>query len=433
MKTITNKLPIAPHILFCLFYNLLYFAPLLLVYLLGYSEGGADAVLGMSTSAMLRITGLYVAGFTFFALGAQVKRFLYFSIRGKFSARWNPSWLQLTTSEVIVISTIALAFVLSKIAIIPLGVYHEYAFDADLMGGPLWSFSMFCSEMLLLSAIIVLFSKSRHNTRWFFLLSAINAVNLLHGTRVFFIITVMAFGLYAYVRGQLPLRRILIYAPPAFLCVLTLTYLIYLFRASASLSGAFSPAKLLSPIVYESIFSQFSLITIVNNPTIVAATGHISNFFSDIALFTIPRILYPDKESHLFFAQFNYLSPKGGFNGYASSLIYFGIFFPAFYFCLGVIGTWLHGKAQKNGWWLILYAYFTADFLFRIMRDGFDIPIKMVINVIQLIVILIILRPIFTLLLAKPQQLRRFGSLLDRTMQPTLVSTREPENISPHG
>ena len=50
-KRIANRLPIAPHILFCLFYNLVYFVPLLLVYLLGYSEGGADEVLGMGTPA----------------------------------------------------------------------------------------------------------------------------------------------------------------------------------------------------------------------------------------------------------------------------------------------------------------------------------------------------------------------------------------------
>jgi hypothetical protein len=162
-------------------------------------------------------------------------------------------------------------------------------------------------------------------------------------------ITVMAYALYAYVRGQLTIRRILIYAPPVFLCVLTLTYVIYLFRESASLSGAFSPAKLVSPIVYESIFSQFSLITIVNHPSLVSATGHVFKFLSDIALFTTPRILYPEKESQLFFAQFGYyLNPKGGYNGYATSIIYFGLFFSVFYCCLGAIGTWLHGEGKAK-------------------------------------------------------------------------------------
>jgi hypothetical protein len=400
-KRIANRLPLAPHILFCLFYNLIYFVPLLLVYLLGYSEGGADEVLGMGTPAMLRITGLYSIGFISFALGAQVKRFLYFILRVKYKTNWSPTWFRLTLSEIIVVGTIVLAFLVSKIALIPLGVYHEYAFDADLMGGPVWSFSMFCSEMLLLSAMLVLFASGKRNTRWFFLLSAINAVNLAHGTRVFFIITVMAYALYAYIRGQLPIRRILIYAPPAFLCVLTLTYVIYLFRESASLSGAFSPAKLVSPIVYESIFSQFSLITIVNHPSLVSATGNVFKFFSDVALFTTPRILYPEKESQLFFAQFGYLNPKGGYNGYATSLIYFGLFFPVFYFCLGAIGTWLHGKAKQSSWWFILYVYFTADFLFRIMRDGFDIPIKMIINVMQLLALLYIARYLVSLLATK--------------------------------
>jgi hypothetical protein len=56
-ERIANRLPLNPHILFCLFYNLVYFVPLLLVYLLGYSEGATDEVLGMGASAMLRITG----------------------------------------------------------------------------------------------------------------------------------------------------------------------------------------------------------------------------------------------------------------------------------------------------------------------------------------------------------------------------------------
>jgi hypothetical protein len=403
-KTLLNRLPIAPHILFFLFYNLVYFLPLLLVYFLGYSEGGAEEVLGMSAPAMLRIGAMYLTGFVSFVIGSQVNRLTYFAFRGRSNQNWNPYLLQLTMSEVAIIGVLFIAFLFSKISIIPLGVYHEYAFDADLMGGPLWSFSMFCSEMLLLSAVIVLFSKSKHNTRWFFFLSAINAINLLHGTRIFFTITVMIYALYAYIRGKLPLRRIFIYAPPAFLGVLTVTYLIYLFRESASLNGAFSPAKLISPLVYESIFSQFSLISIVNNPTIVSATGNIVGFFSDIVVFTTPRILNPDKADYLYTNSFSYLSPKGGFNGYAMSLIYFGVFFPLFFFILGVIGSWLHGKAEKNGWWLVLYAYFTADFLFRINRDGYVIPIKMMINVIQLVVALFISRYLSALLSTKPQQ-----------------------------
>lgn len=164
-KGIANRLPLDPHILFCLFYNLVYFVPLLLVYLLGYSEGATDEVLGMGTPAMLRITGLYVIGFTSFALGAQVKLFLYFILRVKYKTNWSPTWFRPTLSEIIVVGAIVLAFIVSQIALIPLGVYHEYAFDVDLMGGPVWTFSAFCSEMLPLSAMIVLFARGKRNTR----------------------------------------------------------------------------------------------------------------------------------------------------------------------------------------------------------------------------------------------------------------------------
>ena len=129
----------------------------------------------MGTSAMLRITGLYVIGFISFVLGTQVRRLSIFDLAGRYDTNWSPSWFRLTISEAIIVSTLVLLFVISKIAIIPLGVYHNTRSTLDLMGGPLWSFSMFCSEMLLSLAIIVLFSKSKHNERWFFVLSAINA------------------------------------------------------------------------------------------------------------------------------------------------------------------------------------------------------------------------------------------------------------------
>jgi hypothetical protein len=401
-KVTSHRLPVAPHILFFLLYNLIYFLPMLLVYFLGYSEGGAEDVIGMGTTTMLRISGLYLTGFVSFLVGTRVSRFIGYGLGVKFNPTWNPSWLQLTPSEGIFSVLLIAAFLLSKISLIPLGVYSEYAFDADSMGGPFWTFSMFCSEIMLFLAMIMLFSKSKYNKHWFFVLSALNGINLLHGTRVFFIVTVMAFGLYIYVRGYLPIRRILIFGPLAFLCVLIVTYLIYLFRESASLSGAFSPAKLLSPIIYESLFSQFCLITISNNPTIISAYGNTLHFFADVITFTVPRILYPEKADALYSARFDYLQPKGGFNGYAMGLIYFGIFFPIFYFLLGMFGTWLYEKAKTSRWGLILYAYFTADFLFRINRDGYLIPMKMIINVVQVIMLLYISRYIIDFLSSKP-------------------------------
>jgi hypothetical protein len=106
----------------------------------------------------------------------------------------------------------------------------------------------------------------------------------------------------------------------------------------------------------------------------------------------MPRFLAPDKDNMTYIAKLGYLSPMGAFNGYAQGLIYFGLLFPVFYFALGLTASWLYLRARTNGWWLVIYAYFTSDFLFRIMRDGYLIPIKMLINSLQIVCILIVWR-----------------------------------------
>jgi hypothetical protein len=346
----------------------------------------------MGQATMLRISALYLTGFSAFFLGSSLRRFLTWCIKGPTNSIWNPKWLDVAFGDEIIASGVLVVFLLTKVALIPTGVYSEYAFDANLMDGPVWSFSMFCSETLVLLGILALFSKFRHNVLIFCFISVLNGANLLHGTRIFMISTIMSIIAYAYIRGLLPFRRVLLYGPPAFVGVLCLTYLIYLTRTSSSLSGAISPAKLLSPIMYESMFSQLSLITTVSTPSIWELTGHTSRFVTDLILFVSPRILIPDKDTLLFLRHFDYLSPKGAFNGYAIGLIYLGIFTPAFYFILGVIGDWLYSASRKSAWWFVLYVFYTADFLLHIMRDGYLIPIKMLINTVQWIGVFIAFR-----------------------------------------
>jgi hypothetical protein len=78
--------------------------------------------------------------------------------------------------------------------------------------------------------------------------------------------------------------------------------------------------------------------------------------------------------------QFSDLSPLGAFSGYAQGLIYFGVFFPMFYVILGYIASWLQRRASDSELWSVIYVYFVCDFLFRIMRDGYVIPIKMLVD-----------------------------------------------------
>jgi hypothetical protein len=184
----------------------------------------------------------------------------------------------------------------------------------------------------------------------------------------------------------------LIYGPLATAGVLFFAYGVFLSRSGVSLEGALSAAKLVSPLVYESLFSQLSLLNVLNSPDLVTPLGNTIDFVRDVALNTTPRFALAEKDELQFFSSLVDLSPLGAFNGYAAGLIYFGLFFGVFYFVLGSVARWLYSQAMRSQWWLIVYAYFTADFLFRIMRDGYLIPIKMLINALQILLLLTIFR-----------------------------------------
>jgi hypothetical protein len=385
-------LPLRPHVLFFFGYNAIYFVPLLLVFFLGYYQSGVEEILAISSTTMRRICLTYSSGIAAFAIGAYLPTFCSWSIKGRSRPAPRPGWLQVGVAEKIAILILCVVFVASKISLVPLGVYHDYAFDTDSMTGGVWTYSMFCSEALVLAGIVVLFSKGKHKLLTFSIISALNGINLLHGTRIFFISTVMVIMLYGYVRGTFTLKRVMLYGPLVFALVLLLAYVVFLSRSHVDTAGAFSAPAVVSPIVYESVFSQMSLIGVVGPIPVWDTLGHPLRFVSDVFLFTLPRPLFPDKESFLFIGPFSYLSPLGAFNGYAQGLIYFGFLFPFFYFLLGLVGSFLYKKSHQGPWWLVLYIFYSADFLLHIMRDGYLIPMKMLINTAECILILILWR-----------------------------------------
>jgi hypothetical protein len=266
---------------------------------------------------------------------------------------------------------------MSKYFLIPLGVYSDYAFDTENMTSSIWSFSMFCSESLLLFSIIVLFSSARRNVTWFLMLSAVNGINLLHGTRIFFMIAGIAFCFYLYASGKLTFKLVII----GLVCSLVVGYAVFLSRSHIeSDEQTYSLARLISPVMFESIFSQLSLIETVRHPELWNVWGATHHFFLDALYLTVPRFLSPDKDKLLYINRFADLSPLGAFSGYAQGLIYFGIFFPCFYFLQGAIAGWLYRHAKGSQFWSMIYIYFVCDFLFRIMRDGYIIPVKMLVD-----------------------------------------------------
>jgi hypothetical protein len=384
-----TKVPIAPHILFFWIYNLIYYAPLVVIYIWGYSEGNVAKEIALDPHSLSAITILYVEGLIAFSLGS----FLASTFQSRFlnaQRNWSSSAQpHFGTAEKLTVFLIAALFICAKAALVPLGVYNIYAFDTGEMTSGIWSFSMFCAECVLLMSILVLFSGTRYNKSLFLVLSLLNGINLLHGTRIIFIVNVMVIVMYAYLRGSLTLRKMVIFGPIFFAAVLGMTYAVFISRSGA-FGNELSIARVVSPIVYESLFSQISLRNVVNTPDIMNSTGALPDFFVDVFSFITPRFLLPDKDSFLYLGRFVELSPLGAFNGYATGLIYFGVFWPIFYLLLGGLASWLYRKAHTNAYWLVFYVYFTADALFRFMRDGYVIPIKIIANIIELILLLVL-------------------------------------------
>jgi hypothetical protein len=388
-------LRLRPHMLFFLTYNALYLAPLLMVYIWGFSEGGSEDLVGLKGAIIGRVVAVYGAGILSFYAGTYAHSFLRWSTTGASKRHWQPKQSEIGVTEVSAIFLTVAVFIVSKIMLIPLGVYQTYTLGM-MTGGP-WSFSAFCSETLILMQILVLFSRLRRRVPLFLALSALNGINLLHGTRVFFIISVMTFAFYLYIQGKLKFKRVVILGPIAFAMVLFAAYAVYLSRMSSSLSGV-SVAALVSPLVYESVFSQSSIIGVVSHPSLWMAIGKPHLFVADVVTFTTPRIFIPDKDALLYTSQFNYLSPKGAFNGYADALLYLGYFFPLFYFFIGAATDWLYRLSRQTFWCFALYIYISTDFFLHIMRDGLLIPIKMLINAVQIAILLYIARWFVSLL-----------------------------------
>jgi hypothetical protein len=281
---------------------------------------------------------------------------------------------------------LVVAFIVSKILLIPVGVYTTYAFASSAMDTPIWNASMFFSESLGFVALMALFSNLRHNVLVFASLSLLNGLNLLHGTRNFFVIAITGAMLYVYVRKGTSLLKMALYGIASFGGAVCLGFLVYLYRQHAALSG-FSLVSVLSPITFESVFSQISLVTVLGHPQMYENFGHANRFIQDVLVFTSPRFLVPNKNALLWTNRFGELSPLGAFNGFAAGLLYFGYLLPLAYFLLGLAAGVLRRMATGS-FGAALYIYFCCDFVYRVQRDGYVIPAKMMINNIQILCIL---------------------------------------------
>lgn len=337
-------------------------------------------------STAVAIGWIYLAGVLAFLLGSRMKLF-----HRRFADQQVELRLFEPNDAFRFMCYLAVAvFLVSKVLLIPQGVYGEYAFDTEKMTGGIWSFSIFCSETITFLSVAVLFSRSSKNVKWFLILSAINAIDLLHGTRIFVMIGAFALGLYFYLRGALRMRILV----PASILLLGLGYFVHLIRSNSAIdSGTFSVVGIASPVMYEAVFSQLSLIGVVRDIHLWQWFGSPQKFFTDAFFFSVPRVLAPEKDSFMFIANYADLSPLGAFSGYAAGLLYFGILFPIFYFFLGAIASWMLNRARESSYWSVLYVYFTCDCLLRVMRDGYTIPAKIFADALLILATAMLLAP----------------------------------------
>ena len=388
-----------PHSWLFLFFNLLYFLPLLGVFLFNYSEGGTITVADLDTNTAAKVAWIFLLGCFAFLYGSRLDLFRFWAAEDT-SPRRVLRLFSLTWSFRMACYAAIIALLISKVLLIPTGVYSEYAFNTQNMTGGAWSFSMFCAESILFLSIAILFSRSRRNLAWFVVLTGVNGINLLHGTRIFSMIAGVVFCFYLYVRGKFSLRLALL----AVTCSLALGYLVFLVRSNVEIDEqTFSLTRVISPLMYEGVFSQLSLVQTVQNPNLWSPLGSPQKLPVDVFYFVIPRVLLPQKDAMLFMDQFSDLSPLGAFSGYAQGLLYFGFCFPLFYFALGSIAAWLFRRAKDSAFWSVMYVYFACDFLFRIMRDGYIIPVKMLINALSILAFVAVCGQLQGLLGTSPQ------------------------------
>jgi len=384
-------------------YNLFYLLPLISAFVFGYYEGGIGFLQMYPPTILLHICYIYASGIIAFLLGTLLIRLI--SINSPKPAHIRQAqdiapdfFLKLCTA------LLSLLYLGTKLYLIPDGVYSSYAFDTGKMASPIWTLSMFLSEAIVAISIVFLTSSGKNDRLWYYFLNSILLINLLHGTRIFFIITILIYFCWMFHSGKLKLNiRIVLRLLALFLFIALFFYLLFMYRSNVQFSReSFSLEKIISPIIYESVFSQISLLRTLEYD-LIDKEIEAFRLYTDTLIFITPRFIIPEKDSLMLLSELAkkgyVLSPLGACNGYAAAIVYLGYLFPFLYFLLGMFTAFLCRISVYSRYFEIIYIYFVADILFRFVRDGLIIPSKMMFNNLIMLALLCILsnmfRPIF--------------------------------------
>ncbi len=283
---------------------------------------------------------------------------------------------------IIVNALLAVIFIFSKIYVYKNVATEGYGFDTGAISDPIWTFSMFLSEVVVLISVMWL---ALGEIKYFWSNIILLQLNLLHGTRIYLMIAaILAFSI---IIRKLPNLKIIAVSSFSFILFVAVSYLIFLIRHDSFESDfSLDIQWFFSPVLIESIFSQWSLINVLSSDIYFLKT-EISSFLLDPIIFSLPRALFSNKES-LMLAMDPDLSPLGALNGIAAAIIYFGYFFPIYWIFWGVVSAILLRAASTSYWARVIYLLFSFNLILRLMRDGYVMPVKIMINDIFIIAIL---------------------------------------------
>lgn len=387
------------HVIAFPLYNLCYLLALIGAFIFGYHEGGIGFLQMYPPTILLHICYIYAFGIITFLLGVLLIRLI--SINSPKPAHIRQAqditpdfFLKLFTA------LLSLLYLGTKLYLIPEGVYSSYSFNTGKNTIPIYTLSMFLSEAIVAISIVFLTSSGKNDRLWYYFLNSILLINLLHGTRMIFIITILIYFCWMFHSGKLKLNiRLVLRLLILLLFIVVFSYLIYMHRSNIQFSGeSFSLEKIISPIIYESVFSQISLLRTLEYD-LIDKEIEVFRLFTDTLIFVTPRFIIPEKDSLMLLNELHrkgyVLCPLGGWNGYSAAIVYLGYLFPFFYFLLGMFTAFLSRISVYSRYFEIIYIYFVADILWRFTRDGLIIPSKIMLNNFIMLALLCILSNMF--------------------------------------
>ncbi len=334
-----------------------YMVPVLLNSLVQIDLGGLSTIALSDVGAATKYIFLWAAALAFFFLGSGIPT-------GRIDVALPPvvksaMWLFLGVTGPILIAL--------KVELAAQGVYDAYAFDTGAMVGGVWSMSTALSEMVLYAFAMALLLKDR----WLMLISfALLSLNLLHGTRIFTVCALSIFIFWWIATHRVRLRSVAIAVVVAMAIVLG-SLGVFLQRSNVDLSSSDATEVaqyVVSPVLYESVFSQISLIALANGDPLEFRCNPV-DFVFDLASFLTPRALNPGKDK-LCIDYLSELQFLGALNGVFGAFGYFQWFFGVLFIAFGLTGRWLFRVGRKNIFFLSLAIYFFGSISVRLLRDG---------------------------------------------------------------